>query len=279
MLNHPTLDLMHSLGLDGMAKGFKDLQNDPESQALDHQEWLGLLLNYEATSRQQKRFERRLRTAKLRQSACLEDVDYRAARGLDRSLFQKLATNDWIRDRRNLLIIGPCGIGKSYLACALGHKACRDDFSVAYHRAPRLFAALALARGDGRYARVLRSIAKIKLLIIDDWGPDPLNAEQRRRHPRSHRPQCPSHRTDRRKPQKEPKPKRQHLTPYTRVTMINTDLRRRRPTGRHQIGTVAGFGSEPWSPSRSEKLAGFIGIRKMHSLATCRSQKRRGLCR
>lgn len=180
MLNHPTLDLMHSLGLDGMAKGFKDLQNDPESQALDHQEWLGLLLNYEATSRQQKRFERRLRTAKLRQSACLEDVDYRAARGLDRSLFQKLATNDWIRDRRNLLIIGPCGIGKSYLACALGHKACRDDFSVAYHRAPRLFAALALARGDGRYARVLRSIAKIKLLIIDDWGPDPLNAEQRR---------------------------------------------------------------------------------------------------
>lgn len=180
MLNHPTLDLMHSLGLDGMTKGFKDLQNDPESQALDHQEWLGLLLNYEATSRQQKRFERRLRTAKLRQSACLEDVDYRAARGLDRSLFQKLATNDWIRDRRNLLIIGPCGIGKSYLACALGHKACRDDFSVAYHRAPRLFAALALARGDGRYARVLRSIAKIKLLIIDDWGPDPLNAEQRR---------------------------------------------------------------------------------------------------
>ena len=180
MLNHPTLDLMHSLGLDGMAKGFKDLQNDPESQALDHQEWLGLLLDYEATSRQQKRFERRLRTAKLRQSACLEDVDYRAARGLDRSLFQKLATNDWIRDRRNLLIVGPCGIGKSYLACALGHKACRDDFSVAYHRAPRLFAALALARGDGRYARVLRSIAKIKLLIIDDWGPDPLNAEQRR---------------------------------------------------------------------------------------------------
>ncbi|MDH3665096.1 MAG: IS21-like element helper ATPase IstB [Alphaproteobacteria bacterium] len=180
MLNHPTLDLMHSLGLDGMAKGFKDLQNDPESQALDHQEWLGLLLHYEATSRQQKRFERRLRTAKLRQSACLEDVNYRAARGLDRSLFQKLATNDWIRDRRNLLIIGPCGIGKSYLACALGHKACRDDVSVAYHRAPRLFAALALARGDGRYARVLRSIAKIKLLIIDDWGPDPLNAEQRR---------------------------------------------------------------------------------------------------
>ncbi len=180
MLNHPTLDLMHSLGFEGMAKGFKDLQNDPESQTLDHQEWLGLLLDYEATSRQQKRFERRLRAAKLRQAASVEDVDYRAARGLDRGLFQKLATNDWIRDRRNLLITGPCGVGKSYLACALGHKACRDDLSVVYHRAPRLFAALALARGDGRYARVLRAIAKIRLFILDDWGPEPLNADQRR---------------------------------------------------------------------------------------------------
>lgn len=180
MLNHPTQDLMQSLGFEGMAKGFRDLQNDPESQALDHQEWLGLLLGYEATSRQQKRFERRLRAAKLRQAATVEDVDYRTSRGLDRGLFQKLATNDWIRDRRNLLITGPCGIGKSYLACALGHKACRDDLSVVYHRAPRLFAALALARGDGRYARVLRSIARTRLLIIDDWGPEPLNADQRR---------------------------------------------------------------------------------------------------
>ena len=180
MLHHPTLDLMHALGFDGMAKGFKDLQTHPESQALDHPEWLGLLLDYEATSRQQKRFERRLRAAKLRQAACVEDVDYHAARGLDRALFLKLATNDWIRERRNLLLTGPCGVGKSFLACALGHKACRDDLSVLYYRVPRLFAALALARGDGRYGKLLRSIAKIRFLILDDWGPEALNAEQRR---------------------------------------------------------------------------------------------------
>lgn len=180
MLNHPTQDLMQRLGFEGMVKGFKDLQNDPESQALDHQEWLGLLLDYEATSRHQKRFERRLRAAKLRQAASVEDIDYRASRGLDRALFQKLATNDWIRKQRNLLITGPCGVGKSYLACALGQKACRDDISVVYHRVPRLFQALALARGDGRYARTLRAIAKIRLLILDDWGPEPLNADQRR---------------------------------------------------------------------------------------------------
>jgi DNA replication protein DnaC len=103
---------MQTLGFDGMIKGIKDLQDNPESQALDHLEWLGLLLECEATSRQQKRFERRLRTAKLRQAASVEDVDYRAARGLDRGLFQKLATNDWIRKRRNLLITEPTGIGK-----------------------------------------------------------------------------------------------------------------------------------------------------------------------
>jgi len=180
MLHHPTLDLMHTLGFDGMAKGFRDLQTNPESQALDHPEWLGLLLDYEATARQQKRFERRLRAARLRQAACVEDVDYRAPRGLDRALFLKLATNDWVRERRNLLLTGPCGVGKSFLACALGHKACRDDLSVLYYRVPRLFSTLALARGDGRYGKLLRSIAKIRLLILDDWGPEALNAEQRR---------------------------------------------------------------------------------------------------
>ena len=100
--------------------------------------------------------------------------------GLDRALFLKLASCDWIRERRNLLITGPCGVGKSWLACALGHKACREDLSVLYHRVPRLFAALALARTEGRYARLLRTLARAKLLVLDDWGPEPLTPEQQR---------------------------------------------------------------------------------------------------
>jgi len=180
MLTHPTLDLLHTLGLHGMAKGFKALEAAPEARGLEHAEWLGLLLEHEATLRRQKRFESRARVARLRHQASVEDVDYRAARGLDRALFLRLASCDWVRSRRNLLITGPCGVGKSWLACALGQKACREDLSVLYHRVPRLFAALALARGDGRYARLLRSLSRVDLLVLDDWGPEPLDAAQRR---------------------------------------------------------------------------------------------------
>ena len=180
MLNHPTLDRLRELGLDGMAKGFCDLTANPESRALEHAEWLGLLVEQEATLRQQKRFEARTRTAKLRHAASIEDVDFRTPRGLDRALFLRLASGDWIREHRHCLITGPCGTGKSWLACALGDKACRDNFSVLYQRSSRLFASLALARGDGRYARLMRQLARVDLLILDDWGPEPLAAEQRR---------------------------------------------------------------------------------------------------
>ena len=180
MLHHPTLDLLLELGLHGIAKGFQEMTNNAEAGALEHAEWLGLLLEHEATLRRQKRFEARARTARLRHPASVEDVDYRAARGLDRALFLKLAGCDWIREHRNILLTGPCGIGKSWLACALGHKACRENLSVLYHRLPRLLAAIALARGDGRYAKLLRSLARVNLLILDDWGPESLNAEQRR---------------------------------------------------------------------------------------------------
>lgn len=180
MLTHPTLDMLHDLGLHGMAKGFKEIEQATEARTLEHAEWLALLLEHEATLRRQKRFEARARTARLRHNASVEDIDYHTARGLDRALFLKLAACDFIRERHSLLITGPCGVGKSWLACALGHKACRENFSVLYHRMPRLFAALALARGDGRYAKLLRTLARVDLLILDDWGPEQLNAEQRR---------------------------------------------------------------------------------------------------
>lgn len=178
MLIHPTIDMLRELGLHGMATAFQELDAQSEARGLEHGEWLAMLL--EATMRRQKRFEARARAAKLRHDAQIENADFRAARGLDRNLFMALAGCDWIRKHHSLLITGPAGVGKSWLACALGHKACREDFSVAYHRVPRLFATLALARGDGRYGRILKQLAKTDLLILDDWGPEKLNDDQRR---------------------------------------------------------------------------------------------------
>src|SRR5277367_1359208 len=228
MLAHPTLDQLNALGLYGLAKGFKELEHKPEVRGLDHAEWLGLLLEYELTLRRQKQFETRARVARLRHPASVEDVNYQSPRGLDRALFLKLSTCDWIAERRNLLLTGASGLGKSWLACALGHKACRENVSVLYTRMPRLFADLAIAHGDARYARLLRSLARVKLLILDDWAPEALTSDLARdlgnhrrslrqglahhhqpsprrplacrRHPRPRHPQRISHRTGRREP-------------------------------------------------------------------------------
>ncbi len=180
MLIHPTVERLRALGLSAMADAFIELQNAPDAAELTREDWLGLLVDREATSRENKRLARRLRDAKLRQAAIVEDVNLHAPRGLDRALFQKLVTCEWLRDHHHLVVIGPTGIGKSWLACALGHKACREGFSVLYKRASRLFGDLAQARGEGRLPRLLASLERVRLLIIDDWGPEPLNAEQRR---------------------------------------------------------------------------------------------------
>ena len=180
MLLHPTLDQLQQLGLQGMAKAFAELEANPSTAELSHAEWLALLLDREATDRYDHRLRSRLRHARLRHQAAVEDVDYRAARGLDRVLFQTLAGGRWIEEAQNLIIEGPTGVGKSWLACALGHKACRDNRSVLYQRLPKMFADLALARGDGRYPRLMRAISGVKLLILDDWGLEPLGPEQRR---------------------------------------------------------------------------------------------------
>jgi DNA replication protein DnaC len=179
LLTHPTLDQLQQLGLAGMARAFAELEANPSTRELSHAEWLALLLDRESTDRHDRRFKARLRYSRLRHQAVVEDIDYRAARGLDRALLQQLIAGRWIDEAQNLVIEGPTGIGKSWLACALGHKACRDNRSVLYQRVPKMFTDLALARGDGRHPRLMRAIGGVKLLILDDWGLEPLGAEQR----------------------------------------------------------------------------------------------------
>src|SRR6266513_3461961 len=181
MLTHPTLDQLRALKLDGMVQAFIELEAQEETRNLAHAEWLALLLDREAADRGTRRFQTRLRAARLRHSqATVEDVDYRTPRRLDKALFQQLATCRWIAEHRGLLVTGPCGVGKSWLSCALAQKACRDGYTVYYARVPRLFADLELAHGDGRFARLFRMLTKADLLILDDWGPDRLNPNQRR---------------------------------------------------------------------------------------------------
>jgi DNA replication protein DnaC len=181
MLTHPTLDQLRALQLDGMADAFLELEQQDAARDLTHAEWLALLLDREITNRTTKRTQIRLRAARLRYSqASVEDVNYRAQRHLDKALFQQLATCRWIAEKRNLLVGGKCGLGKTWLACALAQRACREGYSAYYARMPRLFAQLELAHGDGSFARLFRLLTKVDLLILDDLGPDRLNASQRR---------------------------------------------------------------------------------------------------
>jgi DNA replication protein DnaC len=180
MLNHPTADKLRELKLTGMLQAWQEQLEMPESDALSFEERFALLLDREATERANRRLKSRLKRAKLRQDAALEDIDYSAARGLDKNLMLSLASCQWIRERHNCLITGPTGSGKSYLACALAHKACREGHTALYLRVPRLFQELAIAKGDGRYAKLMADYARAHLLILDDWGMACLTDEQRR---------------------------------------------------------------------------------------------------
>lgn len=180
MLAHPTLNHLSAMGLHGMAKAFADLAERADADGLSHGEWLALLLEREASHRQDKRLSTRLRQARLRHVATPEDINWKTPRGLDRPLFSALVQGTWIDAADTAILTGPTGVGKSWLACAIGFQACRDNRSVRYVRAPKLFADLALAHLDGRYARMMRSLCSVKLLILDDWGMTPLDGQQRR---------------------------------------------------------------------------------------------------
>jgi len=180
MLIHPTLELLQRLRLSGMYKALQEQLQLPETDSLSFEERLGLLLERELTERETRRLRARLKQAKLREQAAIEDLNYRTHRGLDKGLMTRLASCQWIGEHLNVLITGPTGVGKTWIACALAHKACREGFSARYLRLPRLLEELGIARADGRYPKLLAELARTDLLVLDDWGLTPLNDEQRR---------------------------------------------------------------------------------------------------
>ena len=181
MLIQQTVAQLHALRLTGMATALSEQQGQPDLASLSFEDRLTLLVEREVTAREDRRLTRLLQLAKLRlPAAAVEDLDFRTARGLDRALLLRLATAEWIRQHQTVLLVGATGTGKTYIACALGQSACRHGFTVRYLRLPRLLHDLGLARADGSYGKLLASLAKADLLILDDWGLAPLADRERR---------------------------------------------------------------------------------------------------
>ena len=175
MLNNQTLETLNELKLAGMAAAYRQQLEQPAMHELSFDERFAMLVSMEATERENRKQTRLLRLAKLRQpGACVEDIDFRHPRGLERSRTAALSTCDFVRARQNLHITGPTGTGKSWLACAFGNSACRQGLSVRYERVPRLLESLHIARGDGSLGKKLQALAKVELLVLDDFGLKPL---------------------------------------------------------------------------------------------------------
>lgn len=180
MLIHPTIEKLNSMRLAGMAKGLRAQLENPEIHNLPFEDRLALLVEAELLERETRQLATRIKGAKLRQNAALEDLDMKASRGIDRALLASLATCQWIKRRHNLLITGATGAGKTWLSCALSHSACRQGMTAAYHRLPALMQDLDLARHDGRYKKLMRALGRTDLLVLDDLGIAPLSMEQLR---------------------------------------------------------------------------------------------------
>jgi DNA replication protein DnaC len=180
MLNQQTMSILHSLKLFGMARSLEERLADTKQAGLSHAEFVGLLVQDEKTHRDNLRLRRLLKKARLRQQAAMEDIDYRASRGLNQQVILELANPQWVESNRNVLISGPAGIGKTYIACALGNAAARSGYTVLYIRSPRLFESLLQSRGDGSHLKTLARLSRVKLLIIDDFLLTPLADQERR---------------------------------------------------------------------------------------------------
>jgi DNA replication protein DnaC len=180
MLYQPLVNKLHELRLEGMAKALQEQLESAKYDDLSFQDRLGLLIDREMTSRDNKRLQLRLKKAKLRYNASVEDIDFRITRGLDKQLVLTLSSCRWIRDHHNCIIIGPTGVGKSYIACALANKACREGYDAQYVRISKLFEEFVIAKADGRFRKLLHAYARLDMLIIDDLGLVSMSEEQRR---------------------------------------------------------------------------------------------------
>ena len=181
MLNQQTIEKLHVMRMRGMADAFTQQQEEPQTMQLSFEERFGMLVDRQWNWRQNRALERRLREARLLGTACMEDIDYRAARGLDKQVVRSLIQDsDWVRRHQHIFLVGPTGIGKTYLARAFGQKACRDGFTAYFATAAQLFRELELARADGSYAKKLRALAQVDALIVDDLAMAPLADAERR---------------------------------------------------------------------------------------------------
>lgn len=181
MLNQPTLEKLYAMRLRGLADAFTQQQEDPQSTQLSFEERFALLVDRQWNWRQNRALERRLRDGRLQGPACIEDIDFRATRGLDKQVVRPLIQDsDWVRRHQHIFLIGPTGIGKTFLARAFGQKACRDGFTAYFATAAQLFRELELGRADGSYAKKLRALGQVDVLIVDDWAMAPMVEAERR---------------------------------------------------------------------------------------------------
>jgi DNA replication protein DnaC len=180
MLTQPTIDKLNAMKLSAMARAFADQMQCPDMAALSFEERFGLLVDYQMTDLENRRMLNRLKTARLRLSASIEDLELRQGRGIDRATIMSLAQNQWVKSHHNILVTGPTGAGKSYLACALAQKACRDGYSVLYQRLSKLLREITVSRLDGRYNKLIGPIVKCEVLILDDLLISPISREDQR---------------------------------------------------------------------------------------------------